>query len=172
MRLRASDRLVTLFDRLLTAVSRRFCPAPSEARLALTSVSARSTLLIAQRSPSEAYRRVDFDARVSGASPQALLELCYETAITALGSALFAHERADIRARSGAITRALSAVTALQLGISGKDGVAGALHQFYEATRRALLDNALTFDPARIAMIRRDFADIAGAISVPAATSA
>ena len=39
------------------------------------------------RSPHEAYRKVDFDARVAGATPQQLVALCYEQLIAALGTA-------------------------------------------------------------------------------------
>lgn len=121
--------------------------------------------MLALRNPGEAYRRIDFDARVEGADPQALVVLCYETLIAALGSAIFAHERRDNAAKSNALTRAISAITALQLGVRGEAGVAAALHQFLEAGRRTLLDNALSFDSRRIAALRQDFQDIAGALS-------
>jgi len=124
--------------------------------------------MLAQRNPQEAYRRVDFDARVSTADPQQLVSLCYEQFIAALGSAMIAHERGDNRLKSQALTRALSALTALQLGVSGAEGVALALVQLYEAARRAVLDNALNFDPKVIATIRQDFIDIARAMKDPA----
>ena len=107
---------------------------------------------------------MDFDARVEGADAQALVALCYEQVVATLVSAGFAHRRGDNRAKSRAITRALAAITALQLGISGNDGIAAALHQFYEAARRTLIDNALDFDPEQVAAIRQDFAEIAAAM--------
>ena len=61
-------------------------------------------------------------------------------------------------------TRALSALTALQLGVSGSQGVALALRQFYTAARSAVLDGVLTFNPARIGQVRQDFIDIASAL--------
>ena len=73
--------------------------------------------MLANRSPHEAYRRVDFDARVEGANPQQLVGMCYEALAGALGTALYAHERGDNRLKSQSLTRALSAVTALQLGV-------------------------------------------------------
>jgi len=121
--------------------------------------------MLAHSTPAEAYRRVDFDARVAGADPQGLVTLCYEQVVSALGSADFAHRNGDNRAKSKAITRALAAVTALQLGISGSDGVAGALRQFYESARRALIDNALHFDAEHVAVIRQDFSEIASALN-------
>src|SRR5690606_19651516 len=113
----------------------------------------------------EAYRRVDFDARVEGASPQQLVGLCYETLAGALGTALYAHERDDNRLKSEALTRALSAITALQLGVEGEADVAGALHQLYQSARRSILDSVLAFDPMVIAAMRRDFIDISRALA-------
>lgn len=121
--------------------------------------------LLARHTPQDAYRKVDFDARVSGADPMELVGLCYEQLIGALGSALFAHERGDNEGKSKALTRGLSALTALQLGVAGNEGVALALRQFYQAARGALLDGVLAFDPARIAQVRQDFTEIASALA-------
>ena len=119
--------------------------------------------MLALRNPHEAYRRVDFDARIEGAGPAQLVALCYEQADAALASALFAAARGDNHAKSQAITRALSSITALQIGVRGEEGVADALRQFYGSVRRALLDSALHFDEVTIAAVRRDLADIAKA---------
>lgn len=116
--------------------------------------------MLAIRSPHEAYRRVDFDARVEGADPRHLVGLCYEQLISSLGSAIFANERADNSLKSQALTRALSAITALQLGVSGEDATAQALRHLYEATRRAVLDSALQFDAGVLGTIRQDFLEI------------
>jgi flagellin-specific chaperone FliS len=121
--------------------------------------------MIALHTPSEAYRRVDFDARVHGADPRQLVSLCYEQLTTALGSALFAHEAGDNARKSAALTRALTSITALQMGISGEGGMAAALHQLYESARRSLLDCVLVFDAKAIAMLRDDFNEIARAMA-------
>lgn len=120
--------------------------------------------MLALKNPAEAYRRVEFDARVSGADPRQLVTMCYEQLIAALGSAVFAHERGDNRMKSQAMTRAISAITALQLGVSGTGGMADVLHQMYESTRRALLNNVLSFDPQMIGTVRQDYIDIARAL--------
>ena len=117
------------------------------------------------RNPQEAYRRVDFDARVAGADSRQLVALCYEQLIGALGSAIFAHERGDNLLKSQSLTRALSAITALQLGVSGESSVAQALRQLYEAARRSVLDSALTFDGAALGTVRQDFIDISRALT-------
>ncbi len=121
--------------------------------------------MLANRSPHEAYRRVDFDARVEGANPQQLVGMCYEALAGALGTALYAHERGDNRLKSQSLTRALSAVTALQLGVNGDEGVALALRQLYQSARRSILDSALKFDPEVIGEMRRDFVEIARALT-------
>ena len=123
--------------------------------------------MIALKSPHEAYTRVDFDARVSGADARELLALCYEQVVTGIGTALFAADRGDNALKSRSLTRALSAVTALQLGVSGDGGVADALRHFYDAARRALLDSAIRFDPDTLRSLRQDVQDIASAVTNP-----
>ena len=119
--------------------------------------------MIAQTNPLEAYRRVDFDARVAGADPAQLVLLCYEQLIGSLGSALFAAERGDNAFKSQSLTRALAALTALRLGVSGTGGIAPALLQMFEAARKAVLDSVLAFDPQTIGLIRQDFIEISRA---------
>ncbi len=122
-------------------------------------------MILGRQCPQTVYRRIDFDARVSTADPGELVELCYEQLISGLGTALFAAEKIDNRMKSEALTRAVAALTALQLGISGRGGVADALHQLYDAARRSVLDSALRFKPATIAAIRQDFVDISHALA-------
>lgn len=124
----------------------------------------RAMTMLARRTPDAVYRRVDFDARVNGADPMELVGLCYEHLVAALGSALFAHERKDNAGKSQALTRAVSALTALQLGVNGTQGVAAALHQFYHAAKTTLLDSVLSFDADRIREVRADVLEIASAL--------
>lgn len=116
--------------------------------------------MLMQTSPQEAYRRVDFDARVAGAGPAELVHLCYEHLVSALGTAVHAARAGDNCLKSRSMTRALTAITALQMGVAGADGMALALGQLYEGARRTILDNALDFDPAAIEALRGDFAEI------------
>ena len=120
--------------------------------------------MLAHRNPQEAYRRVDFDARVAGSDPAHLVGLCYESAASAMSRALHAHASGDNHAKSQALTRALAAITALQMGISGDTGVAASLRQFYGAVRKTLLDNALSFDTGAITTVRQDLIEIAAAL--------
>lgn len=124
--------------------------------------------MLTQRNPHEAYRRIDFDARVAGAAPQELVLLCLEEFVISLGSAIVAHERADNLFKSKSLTRALSALTALQLGVDSSAAISGALSQLYEAARRTVLDNVLKFDPAAVGVIRQDFIEISRAMAAQA----
>lgn len=121
--------------------------------------------LLARHTPQDAYRRVEIDARVGGSDPRQLVTLCYEQLIGALGSALYAAQAGDNRGKSQAITKALSALTALQIGVTGDEQVAWALRHLYEATRMALLDSVLAFDAATVATIRGDYVDILKAMT-------
>lgn len=117
--------------------------------------------MLALRSPSEAYRRVDFDARVGAAGPGELVALCYEQLDLALGQAIRASARGDNARRSESLTRALSAITALQLGVDEASALAPALDRFYEAARRTVLGSVPGFDAAALTALRADFADVA-----------
>ncbi len=118
-----------------------------------------------QHSPHEAYRRVAVDARIAGAGPGQLVLLCYEQLDLALGAALLAATRRDNAAKSQALTRALSALTALQLGVSREAAIAPALQQFYEAARVRLLDNVLAFDAETVRALRQDLAEVSAALT-------
>ncbi|MEO6717304.1 MAG: flagellar protein FliS [Novosphingobium sp.] len=118
----------------------------------------------ALRNPQEAFRRVDFDARIEGAVAAQLVALCFEQAEAAMAGAAFADDAGNNHAKSKAMTKALAAIAALQLGVSGEGSVAAALRQFYGAARRALLDCALNFDPATVQAVRSDLHDFAGAL--------
>jgi flagellin-specific chaperone FliS len=120
--------------------------------------------MLACRSPHEAYRRVDFDARVSASDSSQLVHLCIEHLVGALGTALHAAKAGDNRLKSNSLTRALTSVTALQLGVSGGGDVAEALRHVYESARRAILDSAISFDSDRIATLRGDFVEIGAAL--------
>lgn len=121
--------------------------------------------MLAQRNPSEAYRRVDFDARIAGAKPAELVVLCLEQFISATGSAIIADERKNNELKSQAMTRAMSALTALQMGIEGNTGMAAALGQFYGAARKTLLDSVIKFDARAVKSMRQDFIDVARALA-------
>ncbi len=67
--------------------------------------------------------------------------------------------------KSDGLTRAVSALTALHLGVSGEGEVADALRHIYVAARKSVLDCVLTFDPPTITKIRQDFIEIGQALA-------
>lgn len=116
------------------------------------------------RSAAETYRSVDFDARVSGATPADLADLCFEQLIVALGRAIHAHGANDPATRSEALSRAVSCLLALEMGIAGQDGVAATLRDLYARARASVLASVLEWDEATLKRIRDDFAEIREAL--------
>ena len=117
------------------------------------------------RSPKEAYARVEFDARVSGTDPAGLVLVCFEQFDRGLAAALGADQAGDNQRRSAGLTAALAAVTALQLGVDRRSGMAAALDHYYGAARGSLLDCVLDFRAGTISALKADFAEVAGALA-------
>jgi len=116
--------------------------------------------MLLRRDPGETYRRIDFDARVNGANSRQLVELCMEQMAGSLGRAIYAASHQDNAAKSAALTRAVAALTALELGVDANHPTGGALLQFYQSARRTVLDCVLNFDAAKLETIRADFIDV------------
>ena len=116
------------------------------------------------RSPAETYRSVDFDARVSGATPAELTDLCFEQLIVSLGRAMHAHAANDPGTRSTALSRAVSCLLALEMGIAGQDGIAATLRELYARARASVLASVLEWDEPTLRRIRDDFTDIREAL--------
>lgn len=121
-----------------------------------------------QCSPRDAYRRVDFEARIAGAGPAALVLLCYDQLASALGTAIHAAGVGDNARKSAALARALSAIAALQLGLDRDQPIATALIALFESARQRVLDSVLQFDAESLDELRRDVVEIAAALN-PAA---
>tara|TARA_B100000378_G_scaffold234446_1_gene200565 strand:+ start:49953 stop:50348 length:396 start_codon:yes stop_codon:yes gene_type:complete len=115
--------------------------------------------------PAEAYRQVEFDARVHGASQQELVWICFEQLTGALGTAIHVHEIGDPQLRSRSLSRAVSSLLALEMGLSGDDPVVLAMRDLYSRARSSILSCAVDFDAERLDHIRRDFIDIHAALS-------
>lgn len=120
--------------------------------------------MLATNDPHEAYRRSAFDARVQSGDTAVLVLLCLEQAIAGLGGALLAEERRDPPARSKALTRALTAITALEMGVDRGAPLADSLLLVYGGARRAVLDSVIQFDPAVLSPVRQDLLDIEAAL--------
>ena len=121
--------------------------------------------MLALTDPHEAYRVSEFDARLDAARPADLVLFCLGQVIQGLGSAVSAHDRGHLAARSKFLTRALTGLTALEMGVDREAPLADALLQIYSSARRSLLDCVLDFDPVRLETIRADFRDILAALT-------
>lgn len=115
------------------------------------------------RSPHEAYRKVDFDARVAGADPRQLVLVCYELLGSALGAAVHAAAFGDNARKSASLTRALSAITALQMGLDHAQPVAAPLNAFLEAARRTVLDCVIEFEASAAERLKDDVKELSAA---------
>ena len=120
--------------------------------------------MLSLTNPHEAYRRSAFAARIQGGDSAALVQLCLEQASAGLGSALFAQDRGDASLRSKALTRTLTAITALEMGVDRNAPLAQALLQVYGAARKAVLDSVTEFEPELLRSVRQDFLDIEAAL--------
>ena len=69
----------------------------------------------------------------------------------------------DRQARSRAITRCVTALTALELGIDRNAEMGATLAQFYGSAKSTLLDSIRQTDARAIAGLKTDFGEIAGA---------
>lgn len=120
--------------------------------------------MLAKSDPREVYQRVEFDARVNGAAPSELVHVCFDQLILALSTAILAEERQDPQLKSRSLTRALTSIMALQLGIDHGQEMAGVLTQFYGSARKSILASSVDFDAATLRTMRDDFGEIRAAL--------
>ena len=120
--------------------------------------------MLARTRPADAYREANFDARLMGGSRDDLVIFCIEDLIANLGALEIAEVRTDRSARSKALTRCVTALTALELGIDRDAALAPSLLQFYGAAKASLLDCIRETDLGNIAAMKEDFGDIARAM--------
>lgn len=117
--------------------------------------------MLAFTDPREAYRRSEIEARIQGVGdPGELVRICIDQVVGGLGLALITHKRPDPTARSKALSRALSALIALEMGVDQSAPLAPALMQLYGAAKKAILDSVVTFDEETLGHVRADFVEI------------
>lgn len=121
------------------------------------------TDMLANSDPYDAYQRVEFDAWVKGAAPEQLVQICLDQLIIALSTAILANERRDARLKSRAMTRAVTALIALEMGIDRDHEMAEVLGEFYGAARKSILASSVAFDREVLADMRDDFSELRSA---------
>src|SRR5688500_3436539 len=112
-------------------------------------------MLAAYHSPADTYSRIEFDARVNGAGQQELVTLLLEELLLALRSAIFAADNGMNQRKSAAMTRAIAALTALEMGVASQsdEGISRTVLHFYRFGKRTILDSVVTFDREAIASL-------------------
>lgn len=124
--------------------------------------------MLTARNPGLAYRRSNFEARLLAASPQDMVIMCLDDLLTNLVRFEQAHLRGDRETRGAALTRCITALTALEMGVDRSAPLGQALLQFYTAGKAALLEMIVSTDMARLHAIKADFEDISGSFRAAA----
>ena len=112
------------------------------------------------RTPHDAYRRVDLDARIEACSPEGLTRICLEEAVAALGQAQLALDRSPKKVPAQPLARAQSIAVWLAQTVAPDNPLQEPLTRFYSGLAGRLGANLLAPDLEDIAQIRGDFADL------------
>lgn len=119
--------------------------------------------MLAQSRPGDAYRESNFEMRLIASDRDDLVLICLDDLVENLGMLEIAETRGDRAARSRTLTRCVTALTALEMGIDREAELASALTQFYGAAKSLLLDFVRTIDLRQIGELRSDLREIAAA---------
>ena len=122
-------------------------------------------MLMLRQNPHEAYRKVQVNARILGSDHKDLVAICFEQVVSELGRAIRANEGDDPTNRSEGLTRAIAAITALEMGLDRSNPIASALEHLYGAARETILNCVMAFDVEALAEVRSDFAEIGAALA-------
>ena len=116
--------------------------------------------MLAASNPGLAYRHSSFDARLFAATPGDLVLICLDDFLANLVRFEQADLRDDREARSGALTRCITSLTALEMGVNRSAALGQSLLQIYAAAKSALLGMVVTVEVGTLRRIKTDFAEI------------
>jgi len=119
--------------------------------------------MLARPQPRDAYRQSHFDARLLASDRDDLVLICLDDLIENLGVLQIVEHNEDRTKRSRTLTRCVTAITALEIGIDRDAELASSLAQFYGAAKALLLDSIRAVDIEQIAQLQSDMIDIAAA---------
>ncbi|MFW2349030.1 flagellar protein FliS [Qipengyuania sp.] len=119
--------------------------------------------MLARARPGEAYRESNFDVRLKASGRDDLVLICLDDLIENLGVLQITESRGDRASRSRTLTRCVTALTALEMGIDREAELATSLMQFYGAAKGLLLDSIRAIDLQKITQLRGDLREIAAA---------
>lgn len=125
--------------------------------------------MLAISDPRAAYLQSDFDARLKGSRPQDIVLFCLGEVVASLGAVILAEERRDPAARSKALTRGVTALTALEIGVDRDAPIAESLLQFFGSAKSVLLDSVRRIDVEKIETLRADVVEIRNALAMASA---
>ena len=117
------------------------------------------------RSPAAVYRKVDLDARIEASRADDLTRICLDEAVTALGQALIALERAPETPPRATLSRAQSIAVYLARSVAPENPMRKALVQFYGGLADTIGRNMSEPNAAEITQVREDFQDLLNAVS-------
>jgi len=115
--------------------------------------------------PAKAYRRVELDARIEAAPAADLTRICLEEAISALGQALIAIERAPSDIPREALSRAQGIAVWLARSVAPDNPMRQALLDFYGGIAATIARNMSRARYGELAQVRADLADVLQAVS-------
>ncbi|GAA4045155.1 flagellar protein FliS [Parerythrobacter jejuensis] len=110
--------------------------------------------------PTEAYRKIEFDARIEGSNGIGLTRLCLERALTELDRAQSAYARGNRQAWGTALTRAASGITALSAGVDSANPLREPLVHLYDSAALAVRAAVTNYRQDVMDRVRRDLEDI------------
>lgn len=114
--------------------------------------------------PASAYKRVDFEALVSGCDANALVRVCFDDAMAALQRALWADRNGREDQRRMALERAQMGLLALLSGLDMSLPVSRSLEVFYRSMLARIANAQHHFNRTAVEMTRDDLADIAASL--------
>lgn len=117
-------------------------------------------MLARQLHPTEAYRRVELDARVEGADGVELTRLCLERALGELDRARRAYGRRDHPTQSDALTRAGASLSALAAGVEHSNPLREPLLHLYGSAEAAVRMANVQFQEDVLIRVQTDLRDI------------
>lgn len=117
---------------------------------------------------SDAYRKVDLDARIEASSGADLTRICLEEAVGALGQALLALERSPRKTPREALARAHGIAMWLTRSLDPDNPLRDQLFQFYGALAEQIRRNMAKPNAADLMQARTDLTDLLEAASAAA----
>ena len=124
--------------------------------------------MLAARDPCLAYRHSSFDARLLAAPPQDMVIMCLDDFLANLVRFEQADLRDDREARSVALTRCITGLMALEMGVDRSATLGQTLLQFYAAAKCALLGMMVKIEVGLLRAIKSDFEEVRGSFRAAA----